>query len=89
MKILEIKIKAEKKANENWPPNTEPWFAAYYGYIYGFQECESLNTSTNEKQLAAPAVVGRSEQLPCKHVEKLMQGDGFVYAICALCGEDL
>ena len=41
------------------------------------------------KKLTIPAVVGQSEQLPCNHVEKLMQGDGFVYAICALCGEDL
>lgn len=41
------------------------------------------------KLFAIPDVVGRSEQLSCKHVEKLMQGDGFVYVICALCGEDL
>lgn len=25
----------------------------------------------------------------CEHEEKLMQGDGFVYVVCAKCGEDL
>jgi hypothetical protein len=36
-----------------------------------------------------PHVVGRSEQVPCEHEEKTMQGNGFTYVICSRCGADL
>jgi hypothetical protein len=61
----------------------------YAEKYHAYQCALAENTPTSSEQLATPAVVGRSEQLPCNHVEKLMQGDGFVYAICALCGEDI
>ena len=45
--------------------------------------------SAKQQVLDLFAVVGRSEQLPCKHEERTMQGNGFTYVVCSKCGADL
>ena len=47
-------------------------------------ESALANAETELGQLTIPVVMG------CKHEnEQQMQGDGFVYTVCADCGEDL
>lgn len=65
------------------------WDSAFEGYKAGYEAGLAESTHTSQEQLAAPAVVGQSEQLPCEHEERTMQGNGFTYVICSKCGEDL
>jgi hypothetical protein len=82
------KYKAMDK-NKNFPDCAKDCTAIK---MLGVGECENVCVEkfrTSERQLTIPAVVKQSKLLPCAHVEKMQQGDGFTYVVCALCGDDL
>jgi len=56
MEVNELKKLAEKKADSLERRGTSIWQGIYYGYIFGWQACESQNTPTSSGQCATLAV---------------------------------